>query len=198
MSQKTGTATERKTDGTAYKATTKNIDSKFSETHTNIESDLTEKTLIGGGLPQNINCLQVVVPSLTHRLEANDSDMKSQSEQDELRLKKSDFSEGAARMPTKPDIMLLTGDDNRPESRPESPPNIEVSVTPLDETVPARNLEEQVALAGTSASPKSHETEQLDDANGDMAHRETFGKGDNLKLNLKRGRSPDTDNKMQF
>eukprot|EP00353_Schmidingerella_taraikaensis_P008476 CAMPEP_0185573508 /NCGR_PEP_ID=MMETSP0434-20130131/5191_1 /TAXON_ID=626734 ORGANISM="Favella taraikaensis, Strain Fe Narragansett Bay" /NCGR_SAMPLE_ID=MMETSP0434 /ASSEMBLY_ACC=CAM_ASM_000379 /LENGTH=64 /DNA_ID=CAMNT_0028189747 /DNA_START=723 /DNA_END=920 /DNA_ORIENTATION=+ len=63
--------------------------------------------------------------------------MKSESEDDALRLKKSDLSEGAARRkPDQPDIMLVKEED----SRAENPPNIEVSVTPLDETAPALNL----------------------------------------------------------
>ena len=45
ISQVTGT--DRKTDGTVILAMTKNFDSKLSESHTNVESEITDMTLIG-------------------------------------------------------------------------------------------------------------------------------------------------------
>ena len=45
ISQVTGT--DRKTDGTVILAMTKNFDSNLSGSHTNVESEITDMTLIG-------------------------------------------------------------------------------------------------------------------------------------------------------
>ena len=58
ISQRTVTViTDRKTDGTVpISAMTKNLDSKLSESHTNVESEVTDKTQTGQ-VPQNISSL---------------------------------------------------------------------------------------------------------------------------------------------
>ena len=59
--------TDRRTDGTGV-ALTKHIESKFSETQTNTESDITVVTKIAEKVPAKIKALEVIVPSLTQRL----------------------------------------------------------------------------------------------------------------------------------
>ena len=56
--------TDRRTDGTGV-ALNKHIESKFSETQTNTESDITVVTKIAERVPANIKALEVIVPSLT-------------------------------------------------------------------------------------------------------------------------------------
>ena len=53
---------------------------------------------------------------MTSRIAESDSGGNNSEDEAELELKKNDMSDSGTLMPTKPDIIFLTGDDRGPES----------------------------------------------------------------------------------
>ena len=109
-----------------------------------LESEHTETTEFRR-VPPKISSLRIVVPSLTQRLYQKDSEEDRGDFNEELKIRKTDTSDGRKQKSHK---LLLT------DSRRQSPSNLQVSISLLDETSNKKVLRPKTAILSTKASAR--------------------------------------------